>query len=247
MTPSQRPRLARRISRPQRSAALTSRNQNVFRQTRPKARTSPPAPSQNAPCACTNTAPPPCIGSHLPPSAAPHRSPTHLQPTARQRLWPPLSRATTALTITPRVRHPAPPCALPPPRHGFRPSPRISPPEPLTNSPAVAISPPHPAPTPALSDLYRGKTSTLSESSNLPDFQPQTTELLRDLISKVRMAPDWAASGFHHIELFGDLAGPLSPCAPDMTKPRRLVGAGVRVRLVILVAGAGFEPAAFRL
>lgn len=77
---------------------------------------------------------------------------------------------------------------------------------------------------PRLSDLYREKIGALAEALNQPELKPQATELLRCLISEVRMVPDRAAPGFHHIELVGDLAGILALSAPDMTKPPRLQG-----------------------
>ncbi|GGO38073.1 hypothetical protein GCM10010991_34780 [Gemmobacter aquaticus] len=63
----------------------------------------------------------------------------------------------------------------------------------------------------------------------------------------VRMVPDRNAPGAHQIELVGDLAGILGLAAPDMSKPPRLARAGGDFTSETMVAGAGFEPAAFRL
>ncbi len=71
----------------------------------------------------------------------------------------------------------------------------------------------------------------------------EATQILRGLISEVRMVPDRAAPGLHQIELIGELAGILALSDADTTKPPRMQG----LKSVSLVAGAGFEPAAFRL
>ena len=96
---------------------------------------------------------------------------------------------------------------------------------------------------PRLSDLYREKIASLADALNQPELKPQATEILRGLISEVRMVPDRAAPGFHHIELVGDLAGILALSGPDTTKPPRIQG----LKSETMVAGAGFEPATFRL
>ncbi len=87
---------------------------------------------------------------------------------------------------------------------------------------------------PRLSDLYREKIASLAEALNQPDMKPQATELLRGLISEVRMVPDRAAPGFHHVELVGDLAGILALGEPDMTKPPLVRG----LKSETVVAGA---------
>ena len=100
---------------------------------------------------------------------------------------------------------------------------------------------------PRMSDLYRAKIADLATALNEPALKPVATELLRGLISEVRMVPDRKAPGAHQIELVGDLAGILGLFAADMTKPPRLARAGGDFRSETMVAGAGFEPAAFRL
>ena len=71
----------------------------------------------------------------------------------------------------------------------------------------------------------------------------EATQILRGLISEIRMLPDPASPGGHEIELIGELAGILNLADADMTKPPRVA----RAVSDTMVAGAGFEPAAFRL
>jgi site-specific DNA recombinase len=92
---------------------------------------------------------------------------------------------------------------------------------------------------PRLSDLYREKIANLSAALNQPGLKLEATQILRGLISEIRMVPDRAAPGFHHIELIGDLAGILALSDAYTTKPRRLVGAGGRPESGTVVAGAG--------
>ena len=96
---------------------------------------------------------------------------------------------------------------------------------------------------PRVSDLYREKIANLSAALNQPGMKLEATQILRGLISEVRMLPDPASPGGHQIELVGELAGILALGEADMTKPPRLARAGSDT----VVAGAGFEPAAFRL
>lgn len=91
---------------------------------------------------------------------------------------------------------------------------------------------------PRMSDLYRAKIADLATALNEPALKPVATELLRGLISEVRMVPDRKAPGAHQIELVGDLAGILGLSAADMTKPPRLARAGGDFRSETMVAGA---------
>ena len=96
---------------------------------------------------------------------------------------------------------------------------------------------------PSLSDLYRSKIRKLSEALNELGLKREATEVLRGLISEVRMIPDADAPNGHIIELAGELAGILSLGALDTTKPPRCEG----FKSETLVAGVGFEPTTFRL
>ena len=91
---------------------------------------------------------------------------------------------------------------------------------------------------PRLSDLYRKKIADLAEALNQPELKTQATELLRGLISEVRMVPEEGAPGGHEIELVGDLAGILLLAEADMTKPSRMARAGVGLGSDTVVAGA---------
>ncbi|WP_313352174.1 recombinase family protein [Paracoccus sp. (in: a-proteobacteria)] len=86
---------------------------------------------------------------------------------------------------------------------------------------------------PRLSDLYREKIANLSKALQEPGMKLEATQLLRSLITEIRMLPDSTAPGGHEIELVGELAGILALWAADMRKPPRLARAGSET----LVAG----------
>ncbi len=92
---------------------------------------------------------------------------------------------------------------------------------------------------PGLSDLYRQKVSTLADALNAPGTRVEATEVLRSLLTTVRLHPE--GDGLS-IELVGDIAGILG-LSTQKQSPGGLPGLGA----VTLVAGAGFEPATFRL
>ena len=96
---------------------------------------------------------------------------------------------------------------------------------------------------PRLSDLYREKIADLTAALNQPTLKPEATQILRSLVSEVRMVPDPDALAGHHIELIGELAGILALSDTDMRQPPRLARAGSGT----MVAGTGFEPVTFRL
>ena len=78
---------------------------------------------------------------------------------------------------------------------------------------------------PGLADIYRRKVEKLT--------------ILRSTIQTIRLTPE---SGGLAIELVGELAGILSLSNEKSPRPF-----GPGARQLTLVAGAGFEPAAFRL
>ena len=100
---------------------------------------------------------------------------------------------------------------------------------------------------PRLSDLYREKIANLSQALQEPGLRLEATQILRSLITEIRMVPAPGATGGHEIELIGELAGILALSEADMTKPPRLARAGVGLRSETMVAGTGFEPVTFRL
>ena len=107
---------------------------------------------------------------------------------------------------------------------------------------------------PSLGDRYREEIGRLAEALQRPSTRPAATGILRGLIREIRMMPEAAAPGGHHVELVGELAGILglaegktSPEQMDMTKPPRSARALGSSRSVSVVAGTGFEPVTFRL
>ena len=100
---------------------------------------------------------------------------------------------------------------------------------------------------PGLAEIYARKVSDLVGSLNEPGTREEAADLLRGLIEKIILRPDEEAPNGHAIELYGELGAILSLCSePGAAKANaRLVGG--RLRQVTMVAGAGFEPAAFRL
>ncbi len=96
---------------------------------------------------------------------------------------------------------------------------------------------------PALAEMYGVKIRALAESLNEEDAKHEAVELLRGLVSEVRLHPDEQALDGHIIELFRELAAILELSSPRKAKARRFTG-GLSVSLV---AGVGFEPTTFRL
>lgn len=90
---------------------------------------------------------------------------------------------------------------------------------------------------PRLSDLYRAKITDLAAALNQPELKLQATELVRGLISEVRMVPEPGAPGSHEIELVGDLAGILQLAEAETTKPPRAARAGRSIESETVVAG----------
>ena len=96
---------------------------------------------------------------------------------------------------------------------------------------------------PALAQVYGAKITALADSLNNEETKVEAIELLRGLVSEVRLHPDENAANGHTIELYGELAAILELSGPRNDKTRRVKG-GVSVSMV---AGVGFEPTTFRL
>ncbi|SIN99170.1 Site-specific DNA recombinase [Rhodovulum sp. ES.010] len=96
---------------------------------------------------------------------------------------------------------------------------------------------------PRLSDIYSRKVMDLTKALNDPEARAEAADLLRGLVSEIRLIPDPDAEDGHAIELFGDLGSILAFSRDGNAKPRRFTG-GVSDSLV---AGVGFEPTTFRL
>ena len=94
---------------------------------------------------------------------------------------------------------------------------------------------------PTMAEVYRRKVADLAAALNAPEDRAEAADLLRSLIERIVLTP---AEGKLTVDLFGDLAGILGMAA---NKNGPLQGSDPLVQQVKLVAGAGFEPAAFRL
>ena len=94
---------------------------------------------------------------------------------------------------------------------------------------------------PNLAQLYRRKVAQLTEALAGDETQAEAFDLIRSLVEEITLVPE---DGELKVELKGNLAGILQLCStsksPSSLSPERL-------EQVKLVAGAGFEPATFRL
>jgi site-specific DNA recombinase len=94
---------------------------------------------------------------------------------------------------------------------------------------------------PNLAEIYRSKVAALHEALADEASRDEAFELIRSLIDKVVVTP---TEGDLHIDLHGELAGILGLCREG----RRGGGFDAEtVAQIKVVAGAGFEPATFRL
>ncbi len=101
---------------------------------------------------------------------------------------------------------------------------------------------------PSLAEIYRLRIASLSEALGREDTRAEAAQVVRSLVSAIELVPE---GGQLAILLRGDLAAMLSFAADDSKKPGALCWAAGLVGDLrppgSLVAGAGFEPAAFRL
>ena len=97
---------------------------------------------------------------------------------------------------------------------------------------------------PGIAEIYKRKVADLQAALHGDGDRPEAADLLRGLIDRIVIHPQSAG---HDIDLHGQLAAILALCtAQEGTNAKaRTVGAGLKQ--VTVVAGAGFEPAAFRL
>ena len=94
---------------------------------------------------------------------------------------------------------------------------------------------------PNLPAIYQGKITGLIDALNKPDTITQANEAIRQLLERIRLVPE---GNTLNIELFGELAALISLGIGPSDKHPLADAEGVQVTLV---AGAGFEPATFRL
>ncbi len=96
---------------------------------------------------------------------------------------------------------------------------------------------------PGLSDVYREQVANLTTALRDPSSQAEVTSIIRGLLSEIRLIPD---DGTYTIELVGELAGLLALGVPQNERSRPEAACS-RLCSTQVVAGAGFEPATFRL
>ena len=101
--------------------------------------------------------------------------------------------------------------------------------------------------------IYARQVAGLEAALNAGDIRVEAAEALRALIERVVLTPDELAPDGLQAELYGDLAEILALAVAPELRLRGCVGAknsperGLAGRQLSVVAGAGFEPAAFRL
>ena len=96
---------------------------------------------------------------------------------------------------------------------------------------------------PSMAKRYRQEVSELVTSLNDPEHRTEAAMLIRGLIDRIVLKPNKAGDALL-IDLHGDLAGILR-IATNKDKP--LESSGLMMVQDKMVAGAGFEPATFRL
>ncbi|WP_425044985.1 recombinase family protein [Primorskyibacter sp. S87] len=92
---------------------------------------------------------------------------------------------------------------------------------------------------PGLAEVYRETVANLSAALNDPATKTEATTIIRSLLSEIRLIPEGDDLA---IELVGELAGLLALGQTKTASETNAPG-----RSVTMVAGAGFEPATFRL
>ena len=98
---------------------------------------------------------------------------------------------------------------------------------------------------PRLAEVYADKVARLEEALNDPTIKTEAAEILRSLIDRIELSPHEDGSGLD-ARLYGDLARILAFCEAAEDK-KELPGSGEPRSQLSVVAGAGFEPATFRL
>ena len=91
--------------------------------------------------------------------------------------------------------------------------------------------------------IYRERVADLRAALTQEDYKAEAAEILRTLIDRIELTPDQHGKGLS-ISLHGDLAGIF---ALPANKKGPLDASDPLVDCTKLVAGAGFEPATFRL
>ncbi len=97
---------------------------------------------------------------------------------------------------------------------------------------------------PEMGKRYREQVTDLVAILNEDDKRVEAASIIRSLVDKIVLTPDTEADKGLTIDLHGALAGILSLCA-ESKKAASMTADDLEQ--VVLVAGAGFEPATFRL
>jgi site-specific DNA recombinase len=108
---------------------------------------------------------------------------------------------------------------------------------------------PTPAPRlhPSLAEVYRQRVEGLQAALQGPD-SAEALEAVRGLVERVVLHPSADIQRGFEIELVGEIAAMVGLGSADKGSARRTAGdQDMFLRSVKEVAGAGFEPAAFRL
>ena len=102
---------------------------------------------------------------------------------------------------------------------------------------------------PSASAIYAKKVADLTATLNQPEDRVQAAEVLRTLIEKIILSPGKARGEIDAL-LYGELGTILNWIerqTVEKAQKTKTPGAGLTGVSVSVVAGAGFEPAAFRL
>ena len=104
-----------------------------------------------------------------------------------------------------------------------------------------AVPPPAPRLHPNLAAIYKEKIANLVRSLNDPNTLIEANTAIRQLIERVQLVPE---NGELKIELYGELGALLKLATEPKNEHPQAESEGVQITMV---AGAGFEPATFRL
>jgi site-specific DNA recombinase len=88
-----------------------------------------------------------------------------------------------------------------------------------------------------MGERYRKDVTRLIAALNEPHRRTEAAELIRALVDRIVFSPEAGSPKRASLDLHGELAGNLALVSETGGKPP----------VTTLVAGAGFEPAAFRL
>jgi site-specific DNA recombinase len=100
---------------------------------------------------------------------------------------------------------------------------------------------------PGLAEVYKQKVTGLVLALNSKHAREEVIEILRGLIEKITLNPHEGAPHDHHIEVFGEIGAILRLGNQPVGKKANTRSKAAGDLQVTVVAGAGFEPAAFRL